>query len=335
MSAVLRQMLAILLFMLRALLYDWLVAVVRLALVLWARLVTARRRGRLPDRLGRADPGRCVRVSDPAYKRPDPLIYDQYYLMALGLGVTWDNPDIMLFEGGVPVSSSDIKPDTDYEISARIWNGSTEAPVVGLPVSFSYLSFGVGTVSHHIGGATVDLGVKGGPGCPATATHAWRSPATPGHYCIQVEFSWPDDLNPANNLGQENLLVVPVNSSATYTFALRNDTDRTQNYRFEADGYAIPDLLPCEPVGDPPRRDGGVRYMLALQARHSREVFPVPRGWSVGFIPAEPTLRPGEETAVAVAVTPPDSFRARQPINVHAFHAGGLAGGVTVYVERG
>jgi hypothetical protein len=136
MTALLRQALAILLFLLRAVVYGWLVALVRLIRVLWARLLAALRRGRLPDRLGRADPGHCVRVSDPAYKRPDPLIYDQYFLMSLGLGVTWDNPDIVLLEGGVPVPSSEIKPDTEYVVSARIWNGSTEAPVVGLPVSF-------------------------------------------------------------------------------------------------------------------------------------------------------------------------------------------------------
>jgi hypothetical protein len=334
MSAILRQALALVVLLLRTLLYGWIVALVRLILVWWGRLRSAQRRHRLPDRLGKADPGHCVRVSDPAYKRPDPMIYDQYYLMSLGLGVTWDNPDIVLLDGGVPVADDTVKPDTEYEIAARIWNGSTEAPVVGLPVSFSYLSFGVGTVSHPIGDTKVDLGVKGGPGCPANATMTWRTPTTPGHYCVQVQFAWPDDLNPANNLGQENLQVGTAHSPATFEFALRNDTDAPHTYRLEADGYTIPELPPCDQLPATSPRDGGVRYMLDVQATHRREAHPVPEGWSVTFAPAEPTLRPGDETAVTVDVTPPDTFHGRQPINVHAFHEGVLAGGVTLYAER-
>ena len=112
-----------------------------------------------------------------AYRKPDPLIYDQYFLMSLGLAVTWDNPDIELRRGDVLVSSSEILPDTDYEIVARIWNGSTDAPIVNLPVYFSYLEFGIGTIAHKIDGGRptyVDLGVKGGPDCPAFAQKAPR-----------------------------------------------------------------------------------------------------------------------------------------------------------------
>lgn len=333
MGAIFRQLLDLVLLILRTLLYGWILALVRLILLWWHRLRSAVRRHRLPDRLGKADPGHCVRVSDPAYKRPDPMIYDQYYLMSLGLGVTWDNPDIVLLHGGVPVANDAVLPDTDYEIAARIWNGSTQAPVVGLPVSFSYLSFGVGTVSHPIGDTVVDLGVKGGPGCPATAATTWRTPATPGHYCVQVEFAWVDDLNPGNNLGQENLVVGTAHSPVTFDFALRNNTDTRQSYRLEADSYAIPELPPCDRLPEGPR-DGGVRHLLAVQATHRREAHPVPDGWSVTFAPGEPALGPGDETVVTVEVTPPDTFHGRQPINVHALHDGTLAGGVTLYVER-
>src|SRR4051794_35343614 len=77
------------------------------------------RRCRLPNRLDRKTPFKCVPISDPAYKKPDPLIYAQYYLMEQGLAVTWDNPDITLVEGGVPVPSHSIVPNTDYEVVAR------------------------------------------------------------------------------------------------------------------------------------------------------------------------------------------------------------------------
>jgi hypothetical protein len=81
--------------------------------------------------------------------RPDPLIYSQQYLMGLGLAVTWDNPDIWLERNGSRVSSHAIEPDTEYEIVARIWNGSTDAPVPLLHVRFSYLSFGGGGDQHR------------------------------------------------------------------------------------------------------------------------------------------------------------------------------------------
>src|SRR5262249_12441333 len=120
----------------------------------------------LPDRLERVSPQRCAPLSDPAYKRPDPLLYSQPYLMKQGLAVTWDNPDIELRRAGAPVPSYSLEPDTEYDVVARIWNNSTEAPVVGLPVIFSFLSFGVGTQRHAVGATTVDLGVKGGPNHP-------------------------------------------------------------------------------------------------------------------------------------------------------------------------
>ena len=52
---------------------------------------------------GRPTPRRCVPINHPAFFRPDPLIYDEYYLTGLGLAVTWDNPDIQLYLNGVPV----------------------------------------------------------------------------------------------------------------------------------------------------------------------------------------------------------------------------------------
>ena len=72
------------------------------------------------------NPAPCIPIKHPAYKKPDPLIYDQYYLMSLGLAVSWQNPDIEILLGGVPVVSAyDLLPSTAYTIRARIWNGST------------------------------------------------------------------------------------------------------------------------------------------------------------------------------------------------------------------
>lgn len=149
----------------------------------------------------------CQSIPATLYRRPDPLIYAQYHLMAQGLAVTWNNPDVRVERNGAVVSAHALAPATTYDVIATIWNGSTNAPAAYLPVRFSYLTFGVGTTSTTIGTATVDLGVKGSAACPAYARVSWTTPDAPGHYCIQVVLDWLDDANPANNLGQHNVAV--------------------------------------------------------------------------------------------------------------------------------
>jgi hypothetical protein len=270
-------------------------------------------------------PRRCVPINDPAFVRPDPLIYAQYYLTNLGLAVTWDNPDIQLYLNGAPIPSSQLQPGTTYEVVAQIWNNSTQAPVVNMPVTFSFLEFGVGTVSVPIGSTTLDLGVKGGPNCPAYAGMPWTTPATPGHYCLQVQLQPADDTNTQNNLGQENTDVGTAHSPAVFTFTLRNDTDRSQTYRFLLDAYTPGAQDPCTGSANPENR-------RARMARHQRGSQPIPSGWQVKIDPEEPSLAPGESAPVTLTATPPGGFSGSQTLNVNSFHEGGLAGGVTLTV---
>jgi hypothetical protein len=281
------------------------------------------------DRQGQgkiSSPHDCVPINEPAFVRPDPLIYDQYYLDSLGLAVTWDNPDIQLYLNGAPVSSAQLEPATTYEVAAQIWNNSTDAPVVNMPVAFSFLEFGVGTVSVAIGSTKVDLGVKGGPGCPAVAIMPWTTPTTPGHYCLQVQLQPVDDSNPQNNLGQENTDVGTAHSPAVFTFTLRNDTDLAHTYTFMVDSYTPGAPDPCDSSGDPEED------RRARMARHERGSQSMPPGWHVTIEPEAPSLGPGESTAVTVTASPPDGLSGDQTLNVNAFHEYGLAGGVTLTV---
>lgn len=265
-----------------------------------------------------------------AYRQPDPLIYSQQYLASQGLAVTWNNPDIHLespADPGVPVDSHDLQPDTDYLVIARVWNGSTTAPAPGLPVHVSFLQFGIGTTRHDVGQTAVDLAVKGAAGCPAFATVPWHTPATPGHYCLQVELIWDDDANPANNMGQHNTDVKPLNSPhAAFEFELRNDAETVRSLRLEADAYEIPPPPECDD------QDGADTIRQRI-ARHDRARWPMPDGWQVAIAPAESRLDPGESMAVTVNITAPDAFAGRQAINVNAYASQVLVGGVTCYVE--
>lgn len=258
--------------------------------------------------------------------------------MNLGFAVTWDNPDIELRRNGILVPSSSLEKNTEYEIVARIWNNSTDAPVVGLPVKFSYLSFGVGITSNPIGQTTVNLGVKGGPNHPAFTSIKWTTPDQEGHYCIQVVLDWIDDANPNNNLGQENTNVGQMHSTVDFMFLVRNATRVAQVFRFEVDSYRIPDLPPCDETPPTPR---GKRSPMAagqgqppdVPARHDRKTYPVPAGWAVAFEPAEPQLEPGQEQTIHVRIVGPDGYKGVQPFNVHAYHRDGFAGGITLYVH--
>ena len=73
-----------------------------------------------------------------------------------------------------------------------------------MPVKFSFLRFGIGQAITAIGASHANLSVKGGSACPAYTRHPWTMPATPGHYCLQIELIWIDDGNPDNNLGQHD-----------------------------------------------------------------------------------------------------------------------------------
>jgi hypothetical protein len=130
-----------------------------------------------------------------------------------------------------------------------------------------------------------------------------------------------DDTDLSNNLGQENIDVVTAHSPAAFTFTLRNNTKHKRAYRFETDGYAIPQRLPC---GDR-RENQGV-----LLDRHRPDRHPVPAGLVVQIAPPNPIIAPGEAITVTVMVDPPAGFQGRQAINVNAFHGQGFAGGVTL-----
>lgn len=297
---------------------------------------------------------KCQVIPPDVYRRPDPLIYDQYYLMSLGYGVSWDNPDIQLFNIEVngqltPISSNDLRPDTIYEVNATIHNGSTNAPAIGLRVDFSYLSFGIGTISNPIGTTTVDLDVRGGPNEPAIAKMNWKTPSIPGHYCLQVKLVWADDANPDNNLGQENTNVGISHSPAVFEFPVRNDNTINEIITLIADSYSIITSINCKDVNidrfkedldwnnlsESERLDAMERWCQNIASPHNIQNFPIPNGWTVDISPQNFSLGPGDEQLVLVTVTPPNTFSGTQAININAYVAGNvLIGGVTLYVVK-
>jgi hypothetical protein len=319
----------------KILVYRWIVSLVAI-FKSWERVIrlwsTERK---IPEREQKTAKSPCVPIQELAFVHPDPMIYAQFYLMQLGFAVTWDNPDIQLFRSGVAVPSGMLDRNTEYEIVARIWNNSTDAPIKSLPVRFSVLSFGVGTREDPIGSTAVDLGVKGGPNHPAFAHMKWRTPDVDGHYCLRVFLDWSDDTNPFNNLGQENTNVGYAHSPVAFSFALRNATTHAQTYHFEVDTYQIPDPTPCGDSSVAETHDTRDERMREIRSRHDRKNSPLPPDWRLKLVPDHVELSAGGEQTIRATIVAPDSFRGRFPVNVHAFYGEGkLAGGVTLYVEK-
>ena len=316
-------------YLLRTVTYGWLIDAAGLLKRLWQLIKDLCARGKLPhpDRQGAVD---CVSTDHPSVHRPDPCIYSQPFLLQQGLPVTWDNPDIVIFKGGVPVAEGQLDPNTLYEVEATVWNNSFDAPVAGMRVDFSFLSFGVGTATTAIGSALVDVGVKGSALHPGRVRVPWTTPATPGHYCIQVQLNWIDDANPGNNLGQNNVDVVQAASPAQFAFALRNPFDKRRRFTFTVDTYQLPVQEPC-----PEKRPDETRpeHLRRVVARHRANIG-IPPGWSVAISPDEAALDPAQEIAVQVTIDPPAAFTGEQPFNVNAFADGAFAGGVSLVVTK-
>jgi hypothetical protein len=165
----------------------------------------------------------------------------------------------------------------------------------------------------------------------------WMTPSTPGHYCIQVSFAYPDDANPFDNLGQDNTQVLQALSPAHFAFRLRNSGRARTRFRFEVDTYQILPPPPC-PVADTTRRDrrtarsGGLPG--SIRARNSRANNPLPAEWAINFSHANPVLDPDEEVNIKGTITPADTFHGTQPVNIHTFSEKTLICGVTIILNR-
>jgi hypothetical protein len=309
-------------------------------------LCRACRRRRWP----RAERGCCVDVPASVYRRPDPLIYSQPFLMAQGLAVTWDNPDIQLFDGDEAVASSSLAPDRDYTVRVQVWNNSYDAPAAGLGVSLSFLTFGIGTTPNFIGQQLIDLGVKASSQCPAFADFVWHTPQAEGHYCLQARLEWPDDANPDNNMGQENTDVRKLQSPASFTFPVANQAAIPRRFRLAADFYRLPKLRACPEAEDkvftparereePSRFEESLAHWETASKEQGKSSAPVPEDWTVTIAPSDFTLKAGEKISVQVTAEPKFSgFKGTEAINVNAYATAigegqvEFVGGVTLYV---
>lgn len=152
----------------------------------------------------------CIVIPGHIARKPDPCIYSQFLLMQLNQPVTWDNPDVRILLGGVEQYTYGLTAGTEYDLEITVHNASRDKPALGTLVDIRWIEFGAGAqITHPIAVQSVDVPVWPGT---SLVTVKWRTPDTPGHYCIEVMLSHPNDGNPSNNRGWNNTQVHAANS---------------------------------------------------------------------------------------------------------------------------
>jgi hypothetical protein len=274
----------------------------------------------------------CVYIPDRIIHKPDPCIYSQFYLMQLGQPVTWENPDVALFLGGVKQYTYDLTVDTEYDVRVTVHNASPDKLAPSTRVEVRWVEFGAGgQVRTPIDTLLTDVPVY--PGTSMVGTK-WRTPATPGHYCIEVEVFHPDDGNIANNRGWNNTQVKTATSAVRTPVRIYN-----QALPYRTAAARLRDLEPTGGREVPPEL---VRVMVDSYTFHDaygKKVEPArmfaqrPPAWPAQVEPA--TFHFAENEAyrdVLLVVEAPDTAGMREAFNVSAWQGMRPIGGVTVTV---
>ena len=197
-------------------------------------------------------------LPEDVMRRPDPCIYSQQYLASQGVAVTWNNPDIWMAKASTPnviePDSYHLEADTDYVVSVRCHNASTDL-AVGVRVRLLYRPWSFNSpdllpVDTTPGGQEV-VRYANIPGMGATVVQFnWHTPeVAPGesrHFCLQAHLDHPMDINLENNMGQENTNVHSANPGhvapgeiVNVDVPLFNNRRLQDQFTFRADAYAI------------------------------------------------------------------------------------------------
>lgn len=243
--------------LLRALLLP-IVFLIALLLWLWELLVRIwRAKSFYP---GEHDEG-CPPLPEAVVRRPDPCLYSQELLMAQGIPVTWNNPDIWIAPASNPAAlmpdSYHLTDDTDYLVTVRVHNASTDA-ALGVRVRLRHRSWGVNVpdlqpVETDGMGQEVSRFVDVAPMGSSPTVFKWHTQKLAlgevKHYCLQASLEHPLDVNTANNVGQENTNVYAANPGHVAPGELVDvavplfNADRTaQVFRFEATMYRVDEV---------------------------------------------------------------------------------------------
>lgn len=203
--------------------------------------------------------GKCNQpLPEDITRRPDPCIYSQQYLQSQGVAVTWNNPDIWMAKASTPgviePDSYHLEADTDYIVSVRCHNASTDL-ALGVQVRLLYRPWSfnspdlVPVQTSPSGQEVVRFANIAGMGSTIVQFNWHTPPVAPGetqHFCLQAHLSHPMDINLENNMGQENTNVHSANPGhvapgevVDVDVPLFNNGRLAKQFGFRPDAYAI------------------------------------------------------------------------------------------------
>ena len=133
----------------------------------------------------------------------------------------WNNPEIQLYEGATAVESNNLSAGHTYTIKAKIHN-DTNFDADSVTVTFKWANFGLGQserVWDEIGTHVLDV-----PKLSVVEAQTTWTPVGTGHLCVLATIYHAEDINEANNKGQENCHVGPTSSPAVVPFRIYNPT---------------------------------------------------------------------------------------------------------------
>ena len=335
--------------------FRWASFLAVLFLLLWSlwRLYQATQRRKQREGDGVRTDKCCLKVPPRVWKKPDPYLYSQSYLMRLGLEVTWDNPDIRIERLGQEILGP-LSPNTDYEIVATIHNASVEAPAFNVTAEFQLMDFGAGPIPKPIGSAAVPVvQVQGFP--PASVRVPFKSPATGGHKSVIVRLTCTDDAHPENNTGQKNLQVVNIAKGTAnvggLVLPLFNPTPNEMKLLLKASTYrlAARRVDNVESVVNPRRgfqktgrflsdvefRDMVRRSRPKIVEANRQGAFPLPADWALNLPVGPVAVPPGAGIEIHLPLKlPVDLPPGQHDLNVNAYALNGsLFGGITIRIN--
>lgn len=277
---------------------------------------------------------RCVYFPERVANRPDPCIYSQFLLMQIGQPVTWDNPDIAILLGGVEQFTFGLKPATLYDVLITVHNSSQRKAADGTQVDVRWIEFGAGgQIRHHI--TTTSVNVPVWPGTAQVKTQ-WQTPATPGHFCIEVQLTHGNDANPANNLGWNNTVVKAAASQVQTPIRIFNRTPAQPHEVFEKTGDDDRRRPPVWNVVEVTFDSYVFRDAYGEDVDAGAMFAPRPPAWPARVEPALFHFRPDETYRdVMLIVDAPAGPGDSETFNVTARQGGAPLGGVTVTITRG
>jgi hypothetical protein len=278
---------------------------------------------------------RCNYLPARVITRPDPCIYSQFMLMQLKLPVTWANPDVKIFLGGVPQDTFHLVADTLYDVQITVHNSSHDQAADNTQVNVGWIEFGAGgQILHPITQLLTNIPVWPG----VSVLHVpWRTPATPGHYCIDIKLYHPRDANPANNHGWNNTQVYAAHSPVSGSMRIFNrwiagapTTSKQARAAQEGARSGVPWNLVEISV------DSYVFVDAYGRDAHPDEMFaPKPPAWPVQIDPPLFHFEPHETYRdVAIMIDAPSGPGASKDFNISAFQGGTPLGGITITVAR-